>query len=107
MDHAVASGRSDVSHADACAAMDRIGIDENGLDENDRRYLSVLRERFKGGPAGLKSLAMALSETEETLENTVEPYLIMKGMIDRTPRGRVLRETGLEKLTKNSQGSLF
>lgn len=107
MDHAIASGRSDVSYADACAAMDRIGIDENGLDENDRRYISVLRDRFRGGPVGLKSLAMALSETEETLENTVEPYLIMKGMIDRTPRGRVLRETGLEKFSKDSQGSLF
>ena len=103
-DHAVAAGRSVVTHRDACAAMDRIGIDEDGLDENDRRYLSILKDRFKGGPVGLKSLAMALSETEDTLENTVEPYLLMKGVIDRTARGRVLRSTGIEKY---SQDSLF
>lgn len=103
-DHAVADGRSQVTLADARTAMDRIGIDEDGLDENDRRYLEILRDRFRGGPVGLKSLAMALSETEETLENTVEPYLLMKGIIDRTARGRVLRTTGLEKV---SQRSLF
>jgi Holliday junction DNA helicase RuvB len=103
-DHAVADGRSAITLSDARTAMDRIGIDENGLDENDRRYLAILGDRFKGGPVGLKSLAMALAETEETLENTVEPYLLMKGMIDRTARGRVLRSTGIEKY---SQGSLF
>jgi Holliday junction DNA helicase, RuvB subunit len=103
-DHAVTDGRSVVTLADTETAMERIGIDKDGLDEHDRRYLSVLRERFKGGPVGLKSLAMALSESEETLENTVEPYLLMKGIIDRTARGRVLRETGLEKY---SQGTLF
>jgi len=103
-DHAVADGRTNVTFADACVAMDRVGIDSEGLDENDRRYLDALRNRFKGGPVGLKSLSMALSETEETLENTVEPYLIMKGLIDRTPRGRILRTTGIEKY---SQVSLF
>lgn len=95
-DHAVAAGRSDVTTSDVDTAMQRLGIDSEGLDESDRRYLSVLKDRFKGGPVGLKSLAMALTETEETLENTVEPYLLMKGLIDRTARGRVLRGAGLE-----------
>lgn len=103
-DHAVAAGRATVTLADTQIAMERIGIDKDGLDENDRRYLSTLGDRFKGGPVGLKVLAMALSESEETLENTVEPYLLMKGLIDRTPRGRVLRSTGIEKY---SQASLF
>jgi Holliday junction DNA helicase RuvB len=103
-DYTVADHRDTVTMEDTRTAMQALGIDENGLDDSDRRYLSMLRDRFKGGPVGLKSLAMALAESEETLENTVEPYLLMKGLIDRTARGRVLRSTGIEQ---HSQGSLF
>ena len=103
-DHAVASGRDTVTFADADDAMRRVGIDAEGLTENDRRYVRILTERFRCGPVGLKSLAMALGEKEETLENTVEPFLVRKGIVDRTPRGRVLRKTGIECFT---QAKLF
>jgi Holliday junction DNA helicase RuvB len=65
-------------------------IDENGLDEHDRRYLEILGEQFKGGPVGLNTLAAALSEDASTIEEVIEPYLIQRGRIKRTSRGRVL-----------------
>lgn len=68
----------------------RLGIDEAGFDETDRRYISTLRERFKGGPVGITTLASALNESVDTIESSVEPYLIRKGVIDKTPRGRKL-----------------
>jgi len=89
-DFAVSEGRRTVTLEDADRALTRIGVDKEGLDESDRRYINVLRERFRGGPVGLSTLASALGESPETLENSVEPFLIKKGVIDRTPRGRVL-----------------
>lgn len=65
-------------------------VDEEGLDEHDRRYLSVLKDKFKGGPVGLQTMAAALSEDPLTLEEVVEPYLLQLGKIQRTARGRVL-----------------
>lgn len=65
-------------------------VDEEGLDEHDRQYLLVLKEKFKGGPVGVQTLAAALSEDPVTLEEVVEPYLIQIGKIQRTARGRVL-----------------
>lgn len=72
---------------------DLYGIDEYGLDERDRKYLDCLRDRFDGGPAGLKTLAMALGDDENTVMNDIEPYLIHKGFIDKSPRGRILKKT--------------
>jgi Holliday junction DNA helicase RuvB len=65
-------------------------VDQEGLDEHDRRYLKVLSQEFHGGPVGLQTLSAALSEDISTLEEVVEPYLIQLGKIKRTPRGRVL-----------------
>jgi len=63
-------------------------VDEEGLDERDRRFLRALVELFDGGPAGLSTLAAALNEEAQTIEDIYEPYLIQKGYIERTPRGR-------------------
>jgi Holliday junction DNA helicase RuvB len=63
-------------------------VDENGLDEMDRRLLTTLVEQFDGGPVGINSLAAALSEERGTLEDVVEPYLIQQGYVMRTSRGR-------------------
>lgn len=79
-----------VTLSDAKEALDRIGIDSDGLDAADRRYIEVLRDRFHGGPVGLKTLATALGENEKNVEDSIEPYLIMKGLVDKKPRGRVL-----------------
>ena len=90
-DFAVSSDSPLVTGEMAGAILTRIGVDADGLDDADRRYLSCLRGRFKGGPVGLSLLASALSESPETLEHEIEPYLIAKGFIDRTGRGRVAR----------------
>lgn len=75
-------------------ALALLEIDEIGLNQTDRDLLTVLIEKFKGGPVGLKTLAAALSEEEATLEEVNEPYLMQLGLLDRTPRGRAVTEKG-------------
>jgi Holliday junction DNA helicase RuvB len=70
------------------SAMGRLNVDERGLDEMDRRLLLLIIDKFEGGPVGLETLAAALSEEKDTLEDVYEPYLIQEGFLDRTPRGR-------------------
>ena len=72
----------------ARAALDMLGVDEQGLDDQDRKFLSALTELFDGGPVGLSTLAAALNEDTGTIEDIYEPYLIQKGMLERTQRGR-------------------
>lgn len=74
------------------------GIDELGLTKDDRRYLSTLRDSFKGGPAGIRALASALHEDADTVENVYEPYLLRLNFIERSPRGRMLTQKGKEYL---------
>lgn len=69
-------------------ALDMLGVDSQGLDEQDRRFLGALLELFDGGPVGLSTLAAALNEDTQTIEDIYEPYLIQKGLLERTPRGR-------------------
>lgn len=77
-----------------------LGLDDEGLSANDREFLQVLQEKFGGGPAGIKNLAAALGEDEGTIEDVIEPYLIQRGFIERTPRGRTLSEKGKVYLKK-------
>lgn len=81
-------------------ALRRLGIDDRGLDPTDNRILQSLAERFDGGPVGLESLAVGLGEDPGTLEEVYEPYLVFRGYITRTPRGRVLSEMGRRHLTE-------
>ena len=69
-----------------------LGIDGNGLDEVDRNLMLALLDKYGGGPVGVGTLAAALSEEEDAIEEMYEPYLMQIGMIDRTPRGRVATE---------------
>jgi Holliday junction DNA helicase RuvB len=92
----------------AAAALDLLEIDDEGLDRLDREILSAICEKFEGGPVGLSTLAIVVSEEEDTLEDVYEPYLLQKGFIKRTPRGRVatakaFAHLGLEART-NPQG---
>jgi Holliday junction DNA helicase RuvB len=73
----------------AADALDLLEIDDEGLDRLDREILSAICEKFEGGPVGLSTLAIVVSEEEDTLEDVYEPYLLQKGFIKRTPRGRV------------------
>jgi Holliday junction DNA helicase RuvB len=80
----------------ASAALDMLGVDSYGLDEQDRKFLSALLELFDGGPVGLSTLSAALNEDTQTIEDIYEPYLIQRGLLERTPRGR--------RATKNAYG---
>lgn len=73
-----------------------LGLDENGLSANDILVLDTLKTKFNGGPAGVKNIAAATGEDEGTIEDVIEPYLIQLGLIERTPRGRMLTEKGKE-----------
>jgi Holliday junction DNA helicase RuvB len=78
----------------ARSALDRLGVDERGLDAADRRLLVALQEKFRGGPVGLSTLAAALAEEQDTVEDIQEPYLLRLGLLERTPRGRCLTPLG-------------
>lgn len=82
-------GHTVVDAAAADAALKRLGVDHIGLDKQDMRYLHALCEMFSGGPTGADTLAAALSEARDALEDVIEPYLIQQGFLQRTPRGRV------------------
>jgi Holliday junction DNA helicase RuvB len=73
-----------------------LGVDERGLDEVDRNLMIALLDKYAGGPVGLGTLAAALSEEEDAIEEMYEPYLMQIGMIDRTPRGRVATSLAYE-----------
>lgn len=79
-------------------ALDLLGIDKLGLSNSDRAVLLVIADKFKGGPVGLNTIATALAEEEATVEEVYEPYLIQCGFLERTPRGRVITDNGLDHL---------
>lgn len=81
---------NEISPEIVISALNRLGVDTKGLDENDRRMIELMIATYAGGPVGLTTLAAALSEDPGTLEEVVEPYLIQVGLLQRTPKGRVL-----------------
>jgi Holliday junction DNA helicase RuvB len=85
---------SAVSKDLASNALHALGVDQYGLDAGDRKYLEHIAHKYAGGPVGIETLAAALFEQKDTLEEVVEPYLIQLGLIARTPRGRVLSDQG-------------
>ena len=87
-----------ITKAVAEFALDILDVDKLGLDQNDRNILTVMIEKFSGGPVGLDTLAAALGEDAGTLEDVYEPYLLMNGLINRTPRGRVATENAYRHL---------
>ncbi len=89
-DFAGVAGTASVDAAAADAALNRLDIDSRGLDAMDRRYLACIAENYGGGPVGAETLAAALSEQRDVIEEVIEPYLLQQGLIGRTPRGRVL-----------------
>ncbi len=97
-DFAEVAKTSPIDAALADAALNRLEVDESGLDAMDRRYLRCLADHYGGGPAGVETLAAALSEQRDALEDVIEPYLIQQGFLQRTPRGRMLGERGWRHL---------
>jgi Holliday junction DNA helicase RuvB len=93
-------------------ACQRLEVDEAGLDEMDRRYLTIVIDHYDGGPVGVEALAAALAEPRDTLEDVIEPFLIQQGYVGRTPRGRVANRKAYEALGKRPReerggGGLF
>ncbi len=97
-DFAAVEGHSPVNRAVADSALARLEVDALGLDAMDRRYLRRIAEHHAGGPVGVETLAAALAEARDTLEDVVEPYLIQEGLVLRTSRGRMLGEPGWRHL---------
>lgn len=100
-DFATAAGGGEISRAMADAALTRLDVDQKGLDAMDIKYLKRLAEHHNGGPVGVETLAAALAEARDTLEDVVEPYLIQEGFLLRTSRGRILGEPGWRHLGLN------
>lgn len=94
-DYAEVKGDGTVTGSMAGLALDMLSVDKQGLDHLDRRYLSMLKDRFDGKPAGVEAIAAAMAEDRGTLEDVIEPYLIQQGYIQRTPKGRILLEKGV------------
>ena len=100
-----------INRAIADAALNLLEIDQNGLDRMDRQILLTILEKYDGGPVGLGTMAAALCEEEDTLEDVYEPFLIQAGFLQRTPRGRVATSRAAEYVhtypRKGSQQPLF
>lgn len=88
-DYAQVKGTGEVTQEMAQRALDMLNVDKAGLDTLDRRYISMLLERFEGRPTGVEALAAAMAEDSGTLEDVIEPYLIQQGYVMRTARGRI------------------
>src|SRR6187402_1623406 len=103
------AGRIDRAIVELCC--ERVGVDLAGLDEMDRRLLGILIEHYEGGPVGVETLAAALAEPRDTIEDVYEPYLLQQGYLGRTPRGRIATKKAYEHLGQKqphkAQGSLF
>jgi Holliday junction DNA helicase RuvB len=97
-DFAAVGGQAVVDSSVADAALTRLEVDGRGLDAMDRRYLACIAENYGGGPVGVETLAAALSEQRDVIEDVIEPYLMQLGLLMRTPRGRLLSEGGYRHL---------
>jgi Holliday junction DNA helicase RuvB len=112
-DFALVAGATSIDRAAADRALTELEVDAAGLDAMDRRYLSTVGINYGGGPVGIETIAAALSEPRDAIEEIIEPFLIQKGFIQRTPRGRLLtthafRHLGLAEPTRDpSQFGLF
>jgi Holliday junction DNA helicase RuvB len=112
VDFAVVEGDGRLTREIADSALTRLGVDHLGLDGADRRYLGLVAENYAGGPVGVETLSAALSESRDSIEEVIEPFLLQQGLIQRTPRGRMLAakawaHLGLTAPQPPGQGSLF
>ncbi|SLN41372.1 Holliday junction ATP-dependent DNA helicase RuvB [Roseovarius litorisediminis] len=98
VDFAIVDGNGSISKELADNALTRLGVDHLGLDGADRRYLRLIAEAYQGGPVGIETIGAALSEPRDALEEVVEPFLLQQGLIQRTPRGRMLAQGGWKHL---------
>jgi Holliday junction DNA helicase RuvB len=105
-DFAEVRGDGVITEAVAGAALDLLEVDHEGLDRLDRDILRTICEKFGGGPVGLSTLAVAVGEEQDTIEDVYEPYLLQRGLIERTPRGRAATKRAFEHLKLEAPGPL-
>ena len=109
-DFAQIKGNGSIDIKIARFALEALNVDAHGLDEMDNKILSTIIDKFKGGPVGISTIATAVSESTETVEEVYEPFLIQQGFIMRTPRGREVTELAYKHLGRikgPAQGGLF
>lgn len=104
-DFAQVEGDGNIDRAIADRALNALSVDQHGLDEMDMRLLRALIEKYDGGPTGISTLAVAVGEDAGTIEEVYEPYLILEGFLERTPRGRTATRRAYEHLGLNFPGS--
>ena len=112
VDFVLVEGDGRLTRAIADSALTRLGVDALGLDGADRRYLGLLAEHYGGGPVGVETIAAALAEPRDAIEEVIEPYLLQQGLVQRTPRGRMLGRRawlhlGLTPPRAGSEADLF
>lgn len=110
-DFAQVAGNGGIDRQIASDSLARLEVDNLGLDEMDKRILEVIIHKFKGGPVGINTLAVAVGEEQDTIEEIYEPFLIQEGLLNRTPRGRVVTPNGYKhlnvKVPQKDQHELF
>ncbi len=110
-DFALVENAGEITRAIADKALLRLDVDARGLDQLDRRYLTTIADFYNGGPVGIETIAAALSEPRDTVEDVYEPFLLQQGFLGRTPRGRIATRKAYEHLGKPmptpKQGDMF
>jgi len=106
-DFALVDGNGVINLEITKKALDRLKVDQQGLDETDYQLLRGIIEKFNGGPVGIEAIASAIGEEVTTIEDVYEPYLLQNGFLKRTPRGRVVTEKGYRHLNLNYQNDIF
>jgi Holliday junction DNA helicase RuvB len=112
VDFALVEGDGRLTREIADSALTRLGVDHLGLDGADRRYLGLIAENYAGGPVGVETISAALSESRDAIEEVIEPFLLQQGLIQRSPRGRMLAQKawahlGLAAPKSAAQAELF
>ncbi len=97
-DFAQVKDRGSIDGEVAAAALEMLEVDAGGLDRSDRALLDTVATKFAGGPVGLSTLAVAIGEEADTIEDVLEPYLLQQGLLKRTPRGRVITPRAYDHL---------
>ena len=106
-DFAIVDGKAVIDLEVTKKALDRLKVDDKGLDDTDYQLLKAIIEKFNGGPVGVEAIASVIGEEVTTIEDVYEPYLLQNGFLKRTPRGRVVTDLGYKHLNLNYQNSIF
>ena len=106
-DFAIVDGKEEIDLEVTKKALEKLKVDDMGLDDVDYQLLKTIVEKFNGGPVGVESIASVIGEEVTTIEDVYEPYLLQTGLLKRTPRGRVVTDKGYKHLNINHQNSLF